>query len=64
MTNKQSLLQLYAKTVTLGRYIELEKYAKYQLTAMHPNLNPEDLSEEELIKLITASVTNMTGQVC
>lgn len=59
MTNKKLLLQLYAETVTLGRYIELEKYATYPLTAMHPNLNPEDL-----IKLITASVTNMTGQVC
>lgn len=64
MTNKQLLLQLYTETVTLGRYIELEEYAKYPLTSMHPNLTPEDLSEEELIKLITASVTNMTGQVC
>ncbi|WP_202302088.1 hypothetical protein [Dryocola clanedunensis] len=64
MTNKQLLLQLYTETVTLGRYIELEEYAKYPLTAMHPNLTPEDLNEEELIKLITASVTNMTGQVC
>ncbi|WP_404651910.1 hypothetical protein [Raoultella terrigena] len=64
MTNKQLLLQLYAETVTLGRYIELEEYAKYPLTAMHPNLTPESLNEEELIQLIFASVTNMTGKLC
>ena len=64
MTNKQLLLQLYAETVTLGRYIELEEYAKYPLTAMHPYFTPESLNEEELIQLIFASVTNMTGKLC
>lgn len=64
MTNKQLLLKLYAETITLGHYIELEEYAKYPIIVGHPGLAPEDLTEEQLIKLITASITNMTGQVC
>lgn len=64
MTNKQLLLKLYTETITLGHYIELEEYAKYPITVGHPGLTPEDLTEEQLIKLITASITNMTGQVC
>lgn len=31
---------------------------------MHSGKKPENLTEDELINLITASVTNMTGQVC
>ncbi|WP_423732201.1 hypothetical protein [Hafnia paralvei] len=64
MTNKERLIELYNEVVVLGSYIELEKYAKYPITAMYPGKNPETLTEDELIILITASVTNMTGQVC
>ncbi|EKY5002876.1 hypothetical protein QFX71_001785 [Citrobacter amalonaticus] len=64
MTNKERLIELYNEVVILGSYIELEKYAKYPITAMYPGKTPETLTEEELIILITASVTNMTGQVC
>ncbi|MEG3112433.1 hypothetical protein SC127_17040 [Pantoea sp. T14] len=64
MTNKQRLIELYEETLLLSSYIELEHHAKYPITVLHPNQKPEDLTEEELIKLITASVTNMIGQLC
>ncbi|EKY3884973.1 hypothetical protein AABV78_004491 [Enterobacter hormaechei] len=64
MNNKENLIELYNQVIVLGSYIELEKYARYPITAMHPGKTPETLTEEELITLITASVTNMTGQVC
>lgn len=64
MANKENLIELYNQVVVLGSYTKLEKYAKYPITAMHPGKTPDKLTEEELIILITASVTNMTGQVC
>lgn len=64
MNNKEKLIELYNQVIVLGSYIELEKYARYPITAMYPGKPPETLTEEELITLITASVTNMTGQVC
>lgn len=64
MNNKENLIELYNQVIVLGSYIELEKYARYPITAMYPGKTPETLTEEELITLITASVTNMTGQVC
>ncbi|POZ48890.1 hypothetical protein CF017_04430 [Citrobacter braakii] len=47
-----------------GNYTILITVSKYPITAMHPGKTPETLTEEELIILITASVTNMTSQVC
>lgn len=64
MNNKENLIELYNQVIVLGSYIELEKYARYPITAMPPGKPPETLTEEELITLITASVTNMTGHVC
>jgi len=64
MDNKENLIELYNQVIVLGSYIELEKYAKYPIIAMYPGKTLETLTEEELITLITASVTNMTGQIC
>lgn len=64
MSNKQKLIELYSETQTLGYNMELESYAKYPLTALFPGKKVEDLDEEQIIDLITAVVTNLTGQVC
>lgn len=61
---RDKLIKLYKEVVLLGHYIELEEYATYPITVGHPGKGVEDLTEDELINLITASVTNMTGQVC
>ncbi|WP_455915903.1 hypothetical protein [Pantoea agglomerans] len=64
MTKKESLVELYNETLLLGKYVELEKHALYPITVLYPHQKVDELSEEELIKLITAMVTNMTSHVC
>jgi|GEM_PF-2600895 len=64
MSNKEKLVELYSHAQTLGYNMELESYAQYPLTALYPGKKVEDLDEEQIIDLITAVVTNLTGQVC
>ncbi|EAQ4627326.1 hypothetical protein GI075_11315 [Salmonella enterica] len=64
MSNKEKLIELYSETQTLGYNLELESYAKYPLSALYPGKKVEELEEEQIIDLITAVVTNLTGQVC
>jgi len=61
---KSQLIELYNDALVLGYNMDLESVANYPLKAIHPGKTVEDLSEVELVALIKAVVTGLTGQVC
>jgi len=61
---KEQLIELYNDSLTLGYNLNLESVANYPLKAVFPSKKVEELSENELVTLIKAVVTGLTGQVC
>lgn len=61
---KDSLIELYEDSLTLGYNLDLENVAKQMLPVLFPGKKVNELSEEELISLIKAVVTGLTSQVC
>lgn len=62
--NKSELIELYNDALVLGYNLNLEDVANYPLKTVFPGKTVEELSESELVTLIKAVVTNLTGQVC
>lgn len=62
--NKSELIELYNDALVLGYNLNLESVANYPLKVIYPGKTVEELSESELVTLIKAVVTGLTGQVC
>lgn len=61
---KEQLIELYEESMLLSKYVNLEYATSGALKGMAPGKELHDLTEEELVQVITAVVTAMTSQVC
>jgi len=61
---KDELIELYEDSILLGKYTELEYVTNGMKQQLYPNKDLKDLTESELIVLIKAVITGMTGQLC
>lgn len=61
---KSCLIDLYNDSLVLAYNMNMSALAGSMLLCLHPGKQVEELSEEELIVLVKAVITGLTGQVC
>ena len=61
---KSGLIELYNDSLVLAYNMNMSELAGSMLLRLHPGKQVEELSEDELIVLVKAVITGLTGQVC